>query len=279
MRLGAVGWCEGCRGLFSSVVTTFHRLFYSTLVQQLALLFLHTCCLDAYSLFWMFKWFGYYLVRFFLLSVALFAFRPICLFVCCGFKKRYTSLYRCSGLERSTRGAVWLMSPSPGVRRFNAPAPPLPPPPSSLYPPFSAQWTVTCDPKPRGIWGPRPPPRINCPSTCWCVNELLPVSVFYGKMRPTTRKRPGQVKWYCPQQRLYIATQTGPQDEYSVFWLNTETARPRRQNERLRYRQDSGKVLILFNMPIKNKLSQTGCAGLMWFDGFDLSGKSRAKFS
>lgn len=38
-----------------------------------------------------------------------------------------------------------------------------------------------------------------------CVRVDAILFLFNGK-----RTRPGQVKWYCPQQSLYIATQTGP---------------------------------------------------------------------
>lgn len=87
-----------------------------------------------------------------------------------------------------------------------------------------------------------------CVSVCACMRVRVRVRVcvrihacvcVLWKDEASNTERPGQIQWYCPQQSLYIATQTGPQDEYNLFWLNTETTQPCRQKERDWNRQDS----------------------------------------
>lgn len=106
-------------------------------------------------------------------------------------------------------------------------------------------------PGPRGGWGLRtPPPTVPQRISVWvrfwlcvCVWIHACVCVLW-KDEANSTESPGQVKWYRPQQSLYIATQTGPQDEYNVFWLNTETTQPCRQKERDCNRQDSRGVFF-----------------------------------
>lgn len=69
-----------------------------------------------------------------------------------------------------------------------------------------------------------------------------------------TQRHTSQVKWYCLKQRLYIATQTGLQDEYNVFWLNTEQTQPCRQKQRDCNRQDSSGGFFKFNLLILNQV-------------------------
>lgn len=148
-------------------------------------------------------------------------------------------------------GAGWPMSLSPVIKPFNAPTSlhyhqyHLPSTPLFL---LNGQQHVTWT-----TWGLKPeaPSCIYCPSTYWCVwgwgsgcvCVRACVCVLW-KDEANNTERPGQVKWYCPQQSLYIATQTGPQDEYNVFWLNTETAQPCRQKESDCNRQDSSGAFI-----------------------------------
>lgn len=103
MRLGTVSWCEGCL----SVGGNFFPVFIPALLQLLTvfvLLYIFTtgflsldvCCLDTYSWFWLkFEylngivavWFTSLPVGYFIVFVALFVFRPVCLFLCCGSQK------------------------------------------------------------------------------------------------------------------------------------------------------------------------------------------------
>lgn len=74
-------------------------------------------------------------------------------------------------------------------------------------------------------------PCIYCRSTYQCLWVRLCAWIHaracvFWKDGAENSERPDQVKWYCPQQSLYIVTQTDLQDECSVFWLNTQMTLP-----------------------------------------------------
>lgn len=198
----------------------------------------------------------------FILSVSLFVF--VCLFVLALRKQPNgtRALVKLCGSGRSPRGAGWPMSPSLGcMKRFNTSAFLQPSPPTTTIFPLptfllNGQQHVTWTTWSAEAWGP--------PQHQLSLNILVSVCVcVLWKDEANDTERPGQVKWYCPQQSLYIATQTGPQDEYNVFWLNTETTQPRRQKESDCNRQDSS-GLFQFKLPNQNKLSWSGKSVWGW---------------
>lgn len=113
-------------------------------------------------------------------------------------------------------------------------------------------------PEPCGDWGLSPPTSAvsqHIDACGWGFDRVECVSVYVWihacicvlwKDEATNTERPSQVKWYYPQQGLYIATQTGLQDKYKVFWLNTETAQPCRRKERDCNRQDSSGAVFVW---------------------------------